>query len=68
MAFDTAVTASSWPMIHLPSSSSMRSSLSVSSSSTSDTGMPVMSAMTRQIIFWSTCAVRPAPWPSMPKL
>jgi hypothetical protein len=64
MAFETALRASSWPMTHLRSSSSMRSSFSVSSSSTSETGMPVISAMTWQMSFSST-TVCGSDWPSL---
>ncbi|SHV75928.1 Uncharacterised protein [Mycobacteroides abscessus subsp. abscessus] len=56
MALETALTASSWPMIRLCSSSSMRSSRVVSSSVSLNTGIPVQLPSTSAICSSSTSA------------
>ncbi len=56
IACDTALTASTWPMIRLCSSSSMRSRRVVSSSVSLNTGMPVQLARTSAICSSSTSA------------
>ena len=53
MAFDNAVTASSWPMTRSCSTPSMRSSFSVSASVRLDTGTPVVMETTSAM----SCAV-----------
>ena len=53
MAFDSAVTASSWPMTRSCSTPSMRSSFSVSASVRLDTGTPVVMETTSAM----SCAV-----------
>ncbi len=57
IALATALTASSWPMIRLCSSSSMRSRRVVSSSVSLNTGIPVQFARTSAICSSSTSAM-----------
>src|ERR1700710_302392 len=75
IAFDTARTASSWPMIRLCSSSSMRSNRVVSASVSLNTGIPVQLPSTSAISLSSTsattsrsperhCFSRSARWPT----